>query len=138
MILIVDDHLDTGRLLARLLRSHGHDAVAVESGREGLSLLAQLSPKLVILDKCMPEMDGMAVLKSIRADAQSHLTPVIFYSADASAEDAEQARRLGAQDYLIKGQTPFQDICSTVARYADAKCGTPSSCSPVAGHGKSL
>ena len=117
MILIVDDHLDTGRLLARLLKSQGHDAIAVGSGREGLSLLPTLGPALVILDKCMPEMDGMAVLKNIRADAQSESVPVIFYSADANAEDMEQARRLGAQDYLIKGTTPWEDICSTVARY---------------------
>ncbi len=117
MILIVDDHLDTGRLLARLLTSRGHEAVAVGSGREGLSLLAKLGPSLVILDKCMPGMDGMAVLKLIRADAESHSTPVIFYSADPNPEDAEQARRHGAQGYLIKGQTPFEDICSTVAQY---------------------
>ena len=120
MILIVDDHIDTSRLLARLLKAHGHEAMAVGSGREGLSLLPTLAPCLVILDKCMPEMDGMAVLRRIRADAASHSTPVIFYSADSNAEDAEQARRLGAQDYLVKGATPFEDICSTVARYATA------------------
>jgi CheY-like chemotaxis protein len=118
MILIVDDHADTGRLLTVLLKSRGHDAVAVSSGKEGLRLLPTLRPTLVILDKCMPEMDGMAVLRSIRADAQSHSTPVIFYSADANVEDVEEARRLGAQDYLCKGQTPWEEICSTVARYA--------------------
>src|SRR5687767_9543115 len=99
MILIVDDHLDTGKLLARLLKGCGYEAVAVDSGREGLSLMPVLGPSLVILDKCMPEMDGMTVLKHIRADAQSQFVPVIFYSADANAEDVEQARRLGAQDY---------------------------------------
>ena len=118
MILIVDDHLDTGRLLARLLRSRGHEVVAVASGQEGLSLLPSLTPSLVILDKCMPEMDGMAVLKRIRADARSQSTPVIFYSADANVEDVEQARRLGALDYWIKGTTPWEDICSTVDRIA--------------------
>jgi CheY-like chemotaxis protein len=117
MILIVDDHLDTGNLLARLLKASGHDAVAVSSGREGWSLMPTLAPSLVILDKCMPEMDGMAVLKRIRADAQSQFVPVIFYSADADADGMEQARRLGAQDYLVKGTTPWADICSTVAQY---------------------
>ena len=117
MILIVDDHLDTANLLARLLRSRGHEAVAVGSGLEGLSLLRTLDPAVVILDKCMPEMDGMTVLQRIRADAQSQSTPVIFYSADANEKDVERARRLGAQEYLIKGETPWEDICSTVARY---------------------
>ena len=117
MILIVDDHLDTGNLLARLLRMQGHDVVAVGSGSEGLSLMPTLEPELVILDKCMPEMDGMTVLSRIRADAQSHDIPVIFYTADLNQEDVEEARRRGAQDYLIKGVTPFADVCSTVARY---------------------
>ena len=117
MILIVDDHLDTANLLARLLRSRGHEAVAVGSGLEGLSLLRTLDPAVVILDKCMPEMDGMTVLQRIRADAQSQSTTVIFYSADGNEKDMEQARRLGAQEYLVKGETPWEDICSTVARY---------------------
>ena len=117
MILIVDDHLDTGKLLARLLKSRGHEAVAVASGPEGLDLLPTLVPDLVILDKCMPEMDGMTVLRHIRADEQSQWIPVIFYSADASEEDAAKARRLGAQDYLVKGLTPFEDVFATVAQY---------------------
>lgn len=118
MILIVDDHLDTGRVLARLLRSRGHDVIAVASGTEGLSVLSAHEANLVILDKCMSGMDGMAVLKRIRSDAKSQRVPVVFYSADANAEDMEQARRLGAQGYLVKGKTPWEDICSTVARYA--------------------
>ena len=117
MILIVDDHLDTGKLLARLLKTRGHDAMAVGSGPEGLRLLATLAPDLVILDKCMPEMDGMTVLRHMKADEQSQRIPVILYSADANAEDAEKARRLGAEDYLVNGLTPFEDVFATVARY---------------------
>ena len=117
MVLIVDDHVDNGQLLARLLKTRGHEAIAVSSGRAGLSLLPTLSPDLVILDKCMPEMDGIEVLRRIRSDPQSHSTPVIFYSADANAEDVEQTRRLGAQGFLVKGVTPWDDLCSTVERY---------------------
>ena len=76
-----------------------------------------LNPGLVILDKCMPDMDGMAVLRHIRSDAKSHSVPVVFYSADANTADVEQARRLGAQDYIVKGVTSWDDICSIVARY---------------------
>ena len=118
MVLIVDDHLDNGLLLARVLKTRGHAAMAVSSGQAGLSLLPSLEPDLVILDKCMPEMDGIEVLRRIRSDPQSHSTPVIMYSADANADDIERARRLGAQDYLVKGVTPWEDVFSTVARYA--------------------
>ncbi len=99
MVLIVDDHLDNGLLLARALKTRS------------------LDPDLLILDKCMPEMDGIEVLRCIRSDPQSHSTPVIFYSADGNPEEVERARRLGAQDYLVKGVTPWEDVFSTVARY---------------------
>ena len=118
MVLIVDDHLDNGLLLARVLKTRGHDAMAVSSGQAGLSLLPSLEPDLVILDKCMPEMDGIEVLRRIRSDPQSHSTPVIFYSADGTPQEVERARRLGAQDYLVKGVTPWEEVFSTVARYA--------------------
>jgi CheY-like chemotaxis protein len=118
MVLIIDDHVDNGRLLARLLKTRGHDAFAVSSGRMALSLLPNLEPDLVILDKCMPEMDEMEVLRRIRSDPQSHSTPVIFYSADGNPDEVERARSLGAQDYLVKGVTPWEAVFSTVARYA--------------------
>ena len=118
MVLIVDDHVDNGQLLARLLKTRGYDAVAVSSGPAGISLLPSLAPDLVILDKCMPEMDGIEVLRRIRSDPQSHSTPVILYSADGNAEDVERACRLGVQGYLVKGVTPWEDVFSTVAQYA--------------------
>jgi CheY-like chemotaxis protein len=80
-------------------------------------MIPALSPDLIILDKCMPNMDGLTVLRSIRSDARSSSTPVIIYSADSDPRDVERARQLGAQAYLVKGMTPWEDICTTVARY---------------------
>ena len=120
MILIVDDHLDTGALLARLLRGSGYDAIAVTSGKAALHMLPNVRASLVILDKCMPELSGLDVLRTIRADAALSSIPVILYSADDDASDVAEAKRLGAQDYLVKGNTPWDVVRFTVGRYAGA------------------
>lgn len=120
MILIVDDHHDTGALLARLLKGCGYDAIAVSSGKAALSMLPSIRPNLVILDKCMPELSGLDLLRMIRSDAALRSIPVILYSADDDPSEVSEAKRLGAQAYLVKGNTPWDVVRSTVSRYADA------------------
>jgi CheY-like chemotaxis protein len=118
MILIVDDHHETGAVLARLLKTCGYDAIAVTSGKAALSLLPKVRPSLVILDKSMPELSGLDVLRAIRSDATLASVPVILYSAEDHPADVVEAKRLGAQEYLVKGITSWDVICSTVRRYA--------------------
>lgn len=120
MILVVDDQLDAGAVLARLLKRCGHEAVAVGSGKAALRMLRTSKPDLIILDMTMPEMDGLAVLRSIQSDAQAKDIPVIVYSADNDLEMVRAARVLGARAYLVKGVTPWADVCATVGRYVAA------------------
>ncbi|HEV2294947.1 MAG TPA: response regulator [Tepidisphaeraceae bacterium] len=120
MILIVEDHLDTGSILTRLLKRRGFEAIAVSSGSAALSLLQKTRPQVIILDKMMPGMDGLEVLRAIRSDAAVADIPVILYSANTDPAEMEKARRLGAQDYLIKASTPWERVCDTIRRYARA------------------
>lgn len=120
MILIVDDHLDTGAMLARLLRGSGYEVVAVTSGKAALAMLPKVRPSVVILDKCMPDLSGLDVLRIIQSDAALRTIPVILYSADDDPAEIVEAKRLGAQDYLVKGNTPWDVVRATVSRYANA------------------
>ena len=117
MILIVDDHLDGGAALARLLKQRGHHAIAVSSGPAAMSLLRSTRPRVIVLDHDMPDMTGMDVMRAIRADVRSHDIPVIFYSADTDPYVASEAIRLGAKHFLVKVITPWQEVCETVGRY---------------------
>ena len=117
MILIVDDHLDSGAVLARLLKKRGHDAIAVSSGSAALSLLRTTRPDVMILDNHMPGLSGFDVMRAVRNDARVRDIPVIFYSADSDPADVDEALRLGAVDYLVKASTPWEQVCSTVCRY---------------------
>ena len=120
MILIVDDHIDTGTVLARMLKRCGHDAVAVSSGLAALKLLETARPSVIILDMMMPGMNGLEVLQRVRADATVRDVPVIIYSADQTPDTEQQARDGGAQEFIVKGVVPWDRLCDTITRYATA------------------
>ena len=99
-ILIVDDELQVAKVLAESVQLQGHEAFVAGSGQEGLALLDQKRPDVVLLDIVMPRMSGLEVLRRIR---QTHpALPVIVITGHASALQIEEARRLGATDCVVK------------------------------------
>ena len=120
MILIVDDHIDTGTVLARLLKKCGHEAIAVTSGAAALKLLEAARPSVIVLDMMMPDMHGLEVLRRVREDAAVKDLPVIVFSADYSHDVARQARDRGAQEFVVKGTVPWDRLCDMISKYAAA------------------
>jgi CheY-like chemotaxis protein/anti-sigma regulatory factor (Ser/Thr protein kinase) len=70
-ILVIDDDQDSRDLLRRTLESDGHHVMTAAGGEEGLALAREIRPALITLDVMMPELDGWAVLKELKADAES-------------------------------------------------------------------
>jgi CheY-like chemotaxis protein len=120
MILVVDDHLDTGAALARLLRMCGHEAVAVASGAAALEFIEATRPSVMVMDTMMPQMHGLEVLRRMRDDPRLRDIPVIIYSADDRFDVARQARDLGAKEFIVKGTVSWEQLCVTIARHAAA------------------
>jgi two-component system phosphate regulon response regulator PhoB len=116
MILIVDDQLDIARALAMLLEDSGYHAEVAESGRQALDKLGQMTPQAVILDMMMPDIDGSAVLRAMRSNPDMQHVPVVVFSADSNQQRIEQTIRLGAQDYIIKGASGWEDLRSRIER----------------------
>ena len=98
-ILIIDDEPQIRRFLGIVLRAQGYAVSEAASGREGLERLASTGADLVILDLGLPDLDGIEVLRELRAWSQ---TPVIVLSVRAG--EAEKVRLLdaGANDYVTK------------------------------------
>lgn len=117
MVLIVDDHEDTARLLARLLELNGHEARTVSDARRAMAALEQLKPDVVVLDVMMPDIDGPSLLRAIRASVSFSNTPVLMYSADFSQDRLQETRQLGAQDYIVKGSIGVDEMCSRICKY---------------------
>ena len=102
-VMIVDDQKDIGHLVGTLLRYAGHQSIWVEDGRKALELISHTPPHLILLDIMMPIMSGFDVLAELRSDAAHDNIPVVMLTAVADAAMQEKARRLGANDYLVKG-----------------------------------
>ena len=100
-ILIVDDLVANSRALALLLRGLGYQVATAESGAAALDMLSCERIALVLLDLMMPDMNGMDVLKTMRADPRLRALPVVIYSATETFRD--EAMELGAQNFVIKG-----------------------------------
>lgn len=107
-ILIVDDDLDTLRLVGLLLQRKGYQIVAADRGAQGLEKAAQEKPDLILLDVMMPDMDGFEVLRKVRSNPAISNIPVIMFTAKTQVDDKVTGFEAGADDYLTKPTHPSE------------------------------
>jgi signal transduction histidine kinase len=100
-ILVADDNADMRKYLLRLLRPHW-GVVVVEDGKAALASALARPPNLVLSDVMMPGMDGVALLRALRADPKTQSIPVVLLSARAGEEAVLEGLETGADDYLVK------------------------------------
>ncbi|MGW3583449.1 SpoIIE family protein phosphatase [Streptomyces rubiginosohelvolus] len=101
-ILVADDNADMRGYLTRLLRSAGHQVVAVSDGLEALDRVRADIPELVISDVMMPGLDGLGLVAALREDPRTATVPVLLLSARAGQEASIEGFDAGADDYLVK------------------------------------
>ncbi len=99
-VLVVDDEANLSDLLRMALQSQGWDARTASGGQEALNLVREFSPDLLVLDIMMPGIDGMEVLRRIRAAGND--VPVLFLTAKDAVEDRIAGIAAGGDDYLTK------------------------------------
>jgi DNA-binding response OmpR family regulator len=100
-VLVANDNADMRDYVRRLLAPH-YDVEVVGNGVEALHAIRRESPELLLSDVMMPERDGFALLREIRADPQLSSLPVVLLSARAGDEAKVEGLNAGADDYLIK------------------------------------
>ena len=99
-ILLVEDDVELAAALVRALRARGYAVNQVGNGRLALTAVRTEAPDIVVLDLGLPDMDGLQVLRGIRAN-ERHL-PVLVLTARNSVEDLVEGLDRGADDYLPK------------------------------------
>ncbi len=99
-ILIIDDEATLAKNIKTYLSKHGYEAQIAASGEEGLAQLDRFGPDVVLLDYQMPGLDGLEVLRRIRADAPH--VKVIMMTGHGGVQVAVEAMKAGAHDYLTK------------------------------------
>ncbi len=102
-ILVVDDSVVIRKMVEIALENENYEIVTVANGKDALSYLDNKEPNLVILDIMLPDVNGLDILKAIKA---SKTTPVVMLSAKDTPKETSKAKELGADDFIPK---PFKD-----------------------------
>ena len=119
LVLVADDEEDILGLVTMIVERSGHQVVAAGNGAEALAAIRERKPDLVVLDISMPEIDGLEVLRRLRADSETSELPVLLLSAQAQEADVRRAFDLGASAYVKKPFSPTE-----LAQRVDALLGT--------------
>lgn len=113
-ILIVDDALDSWRLLNTILKAHDFHPIWAADGMQAIAAARLHQPLAILLDLCIPGRDGFLVLERLKSNRFVRHIPVIAVTARDRQEAEEQPRCLGAVDYVLK---PIQgDVLMTILR----------------------
>ena len=121
-ILLAEDDLKMAEYLCAGLIENGHSVDHVTDGREALSYCLYQTCDIVILDRMMPGMDGLSVLKALRAARKD--VPVLFLTAMGQIDDRVEGLSAGGDDYLVK-PFHFSEFLARVAAIARRKLETP-------------
>ncbi len=127
-ILIVDDDLDTLRLVGMMLQKQGYQIVAAGSGQQGIDLALSELPDLILLDVMMPQMDGYEVARRLRDNDLTADIPILMFTAKSQLDDKVTGFEAGADDYLTKPTHPTElqaHVKALLARTVKARGNPP-------------
>jgi DNA-binding response OmpR family regulator len=105
-ILVVDDEPTIGEVVSRYLERAGYEARVAEDGLAALEAVAERPPDLIVLDLMLPGLDGLEVMRRVRAEDRS--SAIILLTAKGDESDRIVGLRLGADDYVVKPFSPAE------------------------------
>ena len=107
-ILIIDDDMDTLRLVGLMLQRQGYQITAANNGTQGLEKAISDHPDLILLDVMMPDMDGYEVAQKLRQNSATAGIPILMFTAKSQLDDKVTGFEAGADDYLTKPTHPSE------------------------------
>jgi YesN/AraC family two-component response regulator len=109
-VLIIEDEAQTREVFLECLKTEGFEAIEAKNGRIGVQKAREHLPDIVICDIAMPELDGYGVLKALRENPTTAITPFIFLTGKDTRSELRQGMERGADDYLTKPFSPRELI----------------------------
>ena len=107
-ILVVDDEVDFVELMTLRLEANGYEVITANNGKDALNRVEKDKPSALLLDIMMPEMDGLSVLKQIRA--QDAVIPIFIVTAFSNEERVKIAGKLNATGFIVKTQDLGKEV----------------------------
>lgn len=106
MVLTVDDSASIRQMVAFTLKSAGYDVIEAADGNAGLAQAKSNNVQLILTDQNMPGMDGLTLIKSLRALPNFKATPILMLTTESSDAMKSQGRAAGATGWLVKPFDP--------------------------------
>lgn len=119
-ILIIEDDLTLRNVLAEFLEAEDFLVSVASDGEEGIALISDINPDVVLLDIILPKKDGFEILKEIKNNKETLDIPVILLTNLGSLDDIEKALLLGATTYLVKGDYQIKEIVEKIKNVLSA------------------
>lgn len=105
-VLVVEDNERNMYLVTFILEAHGYEVIQAENGRVGIEKAVQTKPDLILLDIQLPEMDGYAVARELKANTELIDTPIVAVTSYAMVGDKEEILASGCNGYIEKPIDP--------------------------------
>jgi len=113
-VLIVEDDVMLNKIYQTKLGIVGYKVFAAYDGEEGIKKMEETLPNIVLLDLMLPKVNGLQILAEMRKNPNTRKTPVIVLSNLGQADDATKALQLGADDYVVKLNTPPSSVLKKI------------------------
>lgn len=111
-VLIVDDSASIRQVVAITLKGAGFDVIEACDGRDALARLNGQRVHLIISDVNMPNMDGITLLKELKAKAEYKFTPIIMLTTESAEDKKSQGQAAGARAWMVKPFQPAQMLAA--------------------------
>jgi DNA-binding response OmpR family regulator len=109
-LLLIEDDALLSRMYQTIFVSSSYDVTLAEDGQQGLDLAREHHPDVILLDVMMPKLNGLEVLRQLKADAKLKDVPVIMLTNLAGNTDIQTALQLGAVRYIIKNENRPKEV----------------------------
>ncbi|MCL2280506.1 response regulator [Candidatus Saccharibacteria bacterium] len=118
-ILLVEDDETLALVYKQRLELEGFEVEHVNNGENALDMAVKFMPELILLDVMMPKLSGFDVLDILRNTPQTRNIRIVMLTALSQPKDAERAKKLGADDFLVKSQVVIGDVVARIKRQLD-------------------
>lgn len=119
-ISIIEDDQLISQMYRMKLEKEGYEVEVAESGMNGIEMVAQTHPDLILLDYSLPDIDGSAVLREVRRDGIAADTPVIVLTNMDGNDIAEELEKWDIADYIVKVNLTPREVVAKIKQVLDS------------------
>ena len=124
LVLVVDDYLEAREICAEYLGFHGYRVVTAEDGLQAIERASEVLPDLILMDLSLPELDGWAATRRLKADPRTSGIPIVALTGHAMSAERERALAAGCDDVITKPVVPKEllaEVERQLARRGEAR-----------------